>query len=269
MTCCPTRTSAPATTAARSTRTAIRACRSAAASAAAGRGRGRARRRASKAFPAGFDAATRPTSRDLFEGLFGAAGGAARRRRRRPFGGFGRARPPQKGADVAYRLKVPLRRCGDARSSSGSRWRAAGRSTSSCPRGSRTARKIRLAGQGQEGPGGRGDAIVTIEIAPHPFFVRDGNNIRLTCRSRSRRRCSAPRSRCRRPKAPVMLTVPKGSTRARCCASRAAASPARTATAATSWSSSAIDLPAGRRGAASSSPTSWDGGGNPRAALGV
>ena len=34
----------------------------------------------------------------------------------------------------------------------------------------------------RKGPAGRGDAIVTIEIAPHPFFTRDGNNIRLTCR---------------------------------------------------------------------------------------
>ena len=29
---------------------------------------------------------------------------------------------------------------------------------------------------------GRGDAIVTIEVAPHPFYVRDGEDIRLTCR---------------------------------------------------------------------------------------
>ncbi len=47
------------------------------------------------------------------------------------------------------------------------------------PKGVEDGTKIRLAGQGQEGPGGRGDAIVTIEIAAHPFFVRDGKNIRL------------------------------------------------------------------------------------------
>src|SRR5256885_5497658 len=45
---------------------------------------------------------------DLFEGLFGGAG--ARGRAGAPFGGFRhRARAgPQKGADVAYRLKVPF-----------------------------------------------------------------------------------------------------------------------------------------------------------------
>jgi DnaJ-class molecular chaperone len=44
---------------------------------------------------------------DLFEGLFGGATGA--RSRGGPFGGFRqRAAPPQKGADVAYRLKIPF-----------------------------------------------------------------------------------------------------------------------------------------------------------------
>ena len=42
------------------------------------------------------------------------------------------------------------------------------------PKGVEDGAKIRLAGQGQDGPGGRGDAIVTIEIAGHHFFVREG-----------------------------------------------------------------------------------------------
>ena len=57
-------------------------------------------------FPGGYSADAGDLS-DLFEGLFGAttagrrgAGGSG------PFGGFGRARAPQKGADIAYRLKV-------------------------------------------------------------------------------------------------------------------------------------------------------------------
>src|SRR5687767_42162 len=62
-----------------------------------------------EAYPEGFSADSADLS-DLFEGLFGAAtqgrrGGAGAGG---PFGGFGRARPPQKGADVAYRLKVPF-----------------------------------------------------------------------------------------------------------------------------------------------------------------
>ena len=38
------------------------------------------------------------------------------------------------------------------------------------PQGLEDGTKIRLAGKGEEGPGGRGDAIVTIEIAPHRFY---------------------------------------------------------------------------------------------------
>src|SRR5205085_7933152 len=42
---------------------------------------------------------------DLFEGLFRRGGGGGGG----PFGGFGRrSAPPQKGADVAYRLEVPF-----------------------------------------------------------------------------------------------------------------------------------------------------------------
>jgi DnaJ-class molecular chaperone len=42
-----------------------------------------------------------------------------------------------------------------------------------------------------EGPGGPGDAIVTIEVQPHRFFTRDGDDVRLDLPSASTRRCSA------------------------------------------------------------------------------
>jgi DnaJ-class molecular chaperone len=47
------------------------------------------------------------------------------------------------------------------------------------PAGVENGQQMRLAGKGEAGPGGPGDAIITIEIGPHPFFVRDGDNIRL------------------------------------------------------------------------------------------
>ena len=40
-------------------------------------------------------------------------------------------------------------------------------------------RAARLAGQGQPGPGGAGDGIVTVSVGSHPFYRRDGDNIRL------------------------------------------------------------------------------------------
>jgi len=58
-------------------------------------------------FPGGGYSAETADLSDLFEGLFGAAAGSRRGAGSGgPFGGFGRARAPQKGADVAYRLKV-------------------------------------------------------------------------------------------------------------------------------------------------------------------
>ena len=59
-------------------------------------------------FPGGFAAGDTADLSDLIEGLFGAAT-AGRRGGTGGFGGFRqRARAPQKGADIAYRLKVPF-----------------------------------------------------------------------------------------------------------------------------------------------------------------
>ena len=47
------------------------------------------------------------------------------------------------------------------------------------PNGVEEGTKIRLAGKGEQGPDGPGDGLVTISIAPHPFYRRDGNDIRM------------------------------------------------------------------------------------------
>jgi len=39
--------------------------------------------------------------------------------------------------------------------------------------------QIRLKGQGQPGPGAAGDVLITVTIAPHPLFTRDGANLRI------------------------------------------------------------------------------------------
>ena len=109
-----------------------------------------------------------------------------------------RSAPPQHGADVAYRLEVPFEDAAALQGPEGDAGRAARRSTSSCPPGVEDGTKIRLAGQGQPGPGGNGDAIVTIADQAAPLLHGARATISgSTCRSRSTRRCSAPRSRCR------------------------------------------------------------------------
>ena len=147
---------------------------------------------------------------DLFEGLFGGATGG--RAGGGPFGGFRqRARAPQKGADVAYRLKVPF---DDAVALKPQRITLADGKTIDLklPQGLEDGTRIRLAGKGEEGPGGRGDAIVTIEIAPHRFFTREGTNIRLELPVTLKEAVLGAKVKVPTPEGPVMLTIPKGTT---------------------------------------------------------
>jgi DnaJ-class molecular chaperone len=143
---------------------------------------------------------------DLFEGLFGGSS-----RRGRGFGGFGRrSAPPQRGADMAYRLDVPFE---DAAALKGQRVTLSSGKTLDIklPPGVEDGAKIRLAGQGQPGPGGQGDAIVTIAVKPHRFFRREGDNIRLDLPVSLDEAVLGAKVRVPTVDGPVMLSVPRGS----------------------------------------------------------
>jgi DnaJ-class molecular chaperone len=218
-------------------------------------------------YPGGFSADSADLS-DLFEGLFGAASGGRRGAGSGgPFGGFGRARPPQKGADIAYRLKVPFV---DAATLKEQRVTLSGGRTIDLklPKGVEDSTKIRLAGQGQEGPGGRGDAIVTIEIAPHPFFVRDGGNIRLTLPVTLKEAVLGAKVKVPTPEGPVMLTIPKGSTSGKLLRIKGRGFTAKDGHRGDLLVQLAVDAPKEDE-ALQRFVEGWDGGGNPRAALGV
>ena len=209
-------------------------------------------------FPGGFEAGNTADLSDLFEGLFGGAG--ARR-------GGGRSRPPQKGADVAYRLKVPFV---DAAALKEQRVTLSGGRTIDLklPKGVEDGARIRLAGQGQEGPGGRGDAIVTIEIAAHPFFVRDGSNIRLGLPVTLKEAVLGAKVKVPTPDGAVMLTIPKGSSSGKILRLKGRGFTAKDGSRGDQLVVLAIEVPAGdaelERFAAD-----WAGAGNPRATLGV
>lgn len=151
---------------------------------------------------------------DLFDGLFG---GNAGQRRAAPggfggFGGFGTRRPSaaaQKGADTAYRLPISF---DDAAALKEQRVNLAGGKTVSIklPAGVEEGTKIRLAGQGQPGSGGNGDAIVAISIKPHRFFTRDGDNIRLDLPISLDEAVLGAKVKVPTVDGPVMLSVPAG-----------------------------------------------------------
>ncbi|WP_026529316.1 DnaJ C-terminal domain-containing protein [Haematomicrobium sanguinis] len=47
------------------------------------------------------------------------------------------------------------------------------------PAGIKDGQKVRVKGKGSPGAAGSGDLMVTVHVAPHKFFVRDGDNIRI------------------------------------------------------------------------------------------
>ena len=47
------------------------------------------------------------------------------------------------------------------------------------PPGVRPGGKVRLRGQGQSGPGGPGDLVLTVRVAAHPHFRRDGDDLHV------------------------------------------------------------------------------------------
>jgi DnaJ-class molecular chaperone len=216
-------------------------------------------------FPGGFQADAADLS-DLFEGLFGATG-ARRGSTGGGFGGFNRSRPPQKGADIAYRLKVPFV---DAATLKEQRVTLNGGRTIDLklPKGVEDGTRIRLAGQGQEGPGGRGDAIVTIEIANHSFYVREGKNIRLTLPVTLKEAVLGAKVKVPTPEGPVMLTVPKGSSSGKILRLKGRGFTAKDGSRGDQLVQLAVDLPAGDE-ALQQFAEGWGGGGNPRASLGV
>jgi DnaJ-class molecular chaperone len=203
----------------------------------------------------------------LFEGLFGSAMGG---RRGGPggFEGFGRrGRAPQKGADVAYRLKVPFL---DAATLKPQRVTLSGGKTVDLklPNGVDSGTKIRLAGQGQPGPAGNGDAIVTIEVAAHPFFTRDGKDIRLSLPISLKEAVLGAKVKVPTAEGPVMLTVPKGASSGKVLRLKGRGFTDKAGKRGDQLVTLSIDVPSGDANL-EKFVADWDGAGNPRAALGV
>lgn len=117
---------------------------------------------------------------DLFGGAFGGQGGAATGGFR---GGTRQATAPRKGRDVRLEIDVPFQVAaeGGSHALGLQRGTSTERITVKIPAGVETGSVIRLSGQGEPGPAGgpAGDLLLTIRVAPHPWFRREGNNISL------------------------------------------------------------------------------------------
>jgi len=83
----------------------------------------------------------------------------------------------------------------------------------SIPRGLKDGQVLRLRGQGHPGIGGgpTGDALVEIQVRPHPLFRRDGNDIRSSLPVTPGEALAGARVAAQTLSGPVELTIPRGS----------------------------------------------------------
>lgn len=207
---------------------------------------------------------------DIFEGLFGGRAGAAGGFGGGPQGGFsqgfGRRPSPAKGANVAYRLRVPFE---DAAALKPQRiqLRDGGTIDLKLPKGVENGTQMRLSGKGDPGPGGNGDAIVTIEIDAHRFYTRDGDNIRLDLPITLKEAVEGASVRVPTPEGAVNLKVPAGSSSGKTLRLKERGFHGKSARG-DLLVTLMIEIPAGDA-ALADFVREWDAGGNPRSRLGV
>ena len=95
--------------------------------------------------------------------------------------GAGPGGAKRRGEDVTYAIRV-----GFMEAATGARKRvrlADGQTVDvNIPAGAEDGKQLRLKGKGKPGPGGApaGDAYVRINVEPHPYFERDGEDVHLT-----------------------------------------------------------------------------------------
>jgi len=146
---------------------------------------------------------------DIFDGIFGGGGAGPRPGSSARPGGGGRAQQaqPARGANVAYEHLVSFT---DAATLTPQRITLRDGKTVEfkLPKGVVAGQQIRIPGRGQPGPGGNGDAMVTLKIGRHPHLVRDEDNIRIDLPISLKVAISGGKVKVPTVDGAVMLTVP-------------------------------------------------------------
>ena len=138
---------------------------------------------------------------DIFDGLFG-GGGARPGAGPRP-----QQAPPPKGANIAYEHLVSFT---DAATLAPQRITLGDGKTVEfkLPAGLVAGQQIRIPGRGQPGPGGNGDAMVTLKLGKHPDLARDGDHIRIDLPISIKEAVDGGKVKVPTVDGAVMLTVP-------------------------------------------------------------
>lgn len=158
-----------------------------------------------------------PDLSDVFSDLFGRRGGG------QGFGGFNRQQdygdPREyhvRGQDYRFNLEIDF-----MNAARGGKTRITlpegGDLGVTIPKGVRDGQTIRLKGKGGKGigGGGAGDAYLTIAVAPHPDFSRDGDDILLTLPITIDEAVLGGKVPVPTIDGPVSLTIPKGASTGR------------------------------------------------------
>jgi DnaJ-class molecular chaperone len=146
---------------------------------------------------------------DLFEGLFGGRKGPQQGAARRGFGRQPPPPPPKRGADIQYRLAVPFVEAAAGRDQRITL--ADGKAINlKLPAGVEDGTMMRLKDKGHPGTGGNGDGIVMVEVGPHPFFRREGDNIRMDLPITLDEAVRGAKVKCPTVDGAVMLTIKPG-----------------------------------------------------------
>lgn len=137
---------------------------------------------------------------DLFADLFGFGRGRARRPR------------AARGRDVTYRLRIGFVEAlhGVTRRLTLSNGKTL---DVRIPAAVRDGQQIRLTGQGEPGAAGgpAGDALVQVEVAPHPWFRREGDDLHLDLPVSINEAVLGAKVTVPTPEGPVALAIPKSS----------------------------------------------------------
>ena len=145
-----------------------------------------------------------------FADLFGQfrRGGAAGPGRR----GRGAARAP--GADLHSEVQIPFNLAVTGGETHLSISRPSGQVETlsvKIPKGIDDGKKIRLRGQGETGAGGeRGDILLTVRVAPHPWFTRRGENLYVRVPVSLREAAEGAAVDVPTPQGTVSLRIPAG-----------------------------------------------------------
>ena len=124
-------------------------------------------------------------------------------------------RGPTRGNDVEYEITIPFHTAVNGGETALEVHRASGKTETisvKIPAGIDDGKKIRLRGQGEEAYGGgpSGDLLLTIRVAPHPYFQRHGNRLDVAVPVTLAEAVQGAKIDVPTPSGTIMLTIPPG-----------------------------------------------------------